>query len=91
MRAGEMGKMYYTYVLKSSKDNELYIGWTVDLSARIKKHSSGKVYSTKFKLPITLVYYEACLSKEKAIQREKQLKTGFGRRYLKNRLNMPGC
>lgn len=31
-------------------------------------------------------YYEACLTKEKAIRREKQLKTGFGRKYLKNRI-----
>ena len=33
-----------------------------------------------------LVYYEACLNKEDARKREKNLKTGLGWRYLKARL-----
>jgi len=78
--------MFYTYVLKSKKDNELYIGWTIDLKARYKEHNHGLVEATKYRLPVELVYYEACLNKEKAIEREKQLKTGFGRSYLKRRL-----
>jgi putative endonuclease len=49
-------------------------------------HNSGQVESTKSRLPLELVYYEACLSKDKAISREKTLKTGFGRKYLKNRI-----
>lgn len=44
------------------------------------------VQSTKNRLPMRLVYYEACTSKTKAIVREKALKTGFGRKYLKDRL-----
>lgn len=67
-------------------DGNLYIGWTDDLKNRIKEHQKGGVFSTKNRLPIELVYYEACISKEKAIKREKQLKTGFGRKYLKNRI-----
>jgi len=78
--------MFYTYVLKSIKDNELYVGWTVDLKERINEHQKGHVRSTKNRLPIDLVYYEACLTREGAIKREKQLKTGFGRKYLKNRI-----
>jgi putative endonuclease len=77
---------YYTYVLKSHIDNKLYIGWTNDLRNRIKEHNEGDNISTKFRRPLTLIYYEACLSKEKAIKREKQLKTGFGRAYLKRRI-----
>ena len=78
--------MFYTYVLKSLKDDNLYIGWTDDLQHRYVMHSQGKVTATKYRLPLKLIYYEACLSKEKAIAREKQLKTGFGRAYLKRRL-----
>jgi len=78
--------MYYTYVLKSLKDSKLYIGWTDDLRKRFENHNKGLVDSTKFRRPLELIYYEACLSKEKAIKREKQLKTGFGRAYLKRRL-----
>jgi putative endonuclease len=33
-----------------------------------------------------LVYCEVCLSKKDAQNRERQLKTGFGRGYLKRRL-----
>jgi len=78
--------MYYTYVLESIKDRNLYIGWTDDLRNRYKKHNSGQVESTKTRRPFILIYYEACLSKDNAIKREKYFKTGFGRRFLKNRL-----
>ncbi len=71
----------------SKIDRKLYIGWTDNLDKRIKKHNKGKVFSTKVRKPFILIYFEACLSKEKAILREKQLKTGFGRAYLKRRLN----
>ncbi len=84
--AGRSNGMYYTYVLKSSRDGNLYIGWTNNLESRVNLHNSGKVFATKSRVPFTLVYYEACLTKEKAVQREKQLKTGFGRAYLKRRI-----
>jgi len=78
--------MFYTYVLKSLKDCKLYVGWTDDLKGRFAKHSDGKVFATKWRRPLKLIYYEACLSKEAAIAREKYFKTGFGRRFLKSRL-----
>jgi putative endonuclease len=78
--------MYYTYVLESAKDQNHYIGWTNDLKKRYEKHNSGEVFSTKMRRPLKLIYYEACLSKEFAIKREKYFKTGFGRRFLNNRL-----
>jgi putative endonuclease len=78
--------MFYTYVLKSKKDNKLYVGCTGDLKNRLKEHNNGQAKSTCNRLPLELVYYEACLNKESALKREKQLKTGSGRRYLKNRL-----
>ncbi|MCL4359844.1 GIY-YIG nuclease family protein [Patescibacteria group bacterium] len=79
-------KFYYTYVLKSLTDNRLYTGWTQDLQKRLLEHNSGIVNSTKARIPFQLVSYEACRDKEKAIQREKRLKTGFGRAYLKRRI-----
>jgi len=80
-------KFYYTYVLQSKKDNSLYTGWSDNLVLRIRKHNEGKVNATKDRFPLVLIYYEACLSKENAIKREKSLKTGFGRKYLKERLS----
>jgi putative endonuclease len=87
--AGGSSKMFfYTYVLKSKKDGKLYVGWSNNLKLRMQKHNKGLVSATKYRLPIELVYYEACSNKNSAIIREKQLKTGFGRAYLKRRL---GC
>jgi putative endonuclease len=78
--------MYYVYVLLSEKDNEFYIGFTKDLKARLKEHQKGKVPSTEHRRPLKLIYYEACLNESDAIKREKYFKTGYGRRFLKNRL-----
>jgi len=78
--------MFYTYVLKSAVDNDLYVGWTDDLKNRISKHNQGLVEATRYRRPFTLEYYEACNNKQKAIAREKYFKTGFGRRFLKNRI-----
>lgn len=84
LRAGK--KMFYTYVLHSDSDGRLYIGWTNDLDRRLLEHNLGKTPSTQSRRPLRLVYYEACLDKEKAIAREKYFKTGFGRRFLKSRI-----
>lgn len=84
--AGRSNGMYFTYVLKSKKDGNLYTGWSDNLEKRVKAHNQGLVVATKNRIPLILIYYEACLSKEKAIEREKQLKTGFGRAYLKRRV-----
>ncbi len=78
--------MFYTYVLKSLKDGKLYIGFSENLENRIKEHTKGLVVATRNRTPLKLIYYEACLIKEKAIEREKVLKSGFGRAYLKRRL-----
>lgn len=78
--------MFYTYVLKSSKDNKLYTGCTNDLQERFNLHSNDKVSSTKGRGPFQLIYYEACMNSNDAFAREKYLKTGMGKRYLKNRL-----
>ena len=78
--------MYYTYVLQSQKDYNFYVGFTQDLKKRFTEHNKGKVVSTKNRLPLKLVYYEACLNQDDATHREKYLKTSWGKKYIKNRL-----
>lgn len=78
--------MFYTYVLKSSRDNNLYVGYTKNLKLRFEQHNSGLVESTKYRKPFILIYYEACLNEDDAIKREKYLKTHYGRMFLRNRL-----
>jgi putative endonuclease len=78
--------MFYVYVLKSCLDGNLYIGHTADLRKRFCEHNSGKVRSTRERVPFELVYYEASRNLLDAIRREKYLKTTYGHRYLRARL-----
>ncbi len=78
--------MYYVYVLQSLKSGRFYTGYTNDLRKRFKEHNSGKVFATRGRGPFRLIYYEACLNKYDALARERYLKTGMGKRYIKNRL-----
>lgn len=87
--------MYYVYVLQSEKDNLLYTGFTNDLTRRVEEHNAGFQISTKNRRPLRLIYYEWCLGKEDALAREKYLKSGMGKKFLRSRmksyLNQPQC
>ena len=74
------------YVLGSEKDGSWYIGYTSDLDKRLKEHNSGRTTTTSRKIPWKIIYYEVAFNQQDAIAREKYLKSGMGRRYLKNRL-----
>lgn len=78
--------MYYIYILVSKRDHGLYTGCTSDLRARLLKHNEGGVAATIARRPLRLIYYEACLSRDDAFRREKYLKSGRGKKYLRNRL-----
>ncbi len=78
--------MIYTYIIQSKKDSKWYTGCTNDLRKRFKLHDTNQVVSTKGRGPFALIYYEACINTEDAFAREKYLKSGTGKRYIKNRL-----
>jgi len=78
--------MHYTYILKSKKSGKWYTGCTENLRKRLKEHNNGEVISTKGRGPFELIYYEACKDQGDAYAREKYLKSGMGKRYLKNRM-----
>ena len=78
--------MYYTYVLRSLKDNQYYTGFTKDLKQRFEQHQKGRIDSTRDRRPLELIYYEACLDQNDATKREKYLKTYNGKMFLKKRL-----
>ena len=78
--------MFYVYVMGSKKNDNWYTGYTDDLRKRFKEHNNNKVISTKGRGQFELIYYERCLNKYDAVLREKYLKTGMGKRYLRNRL-----
>jgi len=77
--------MFYTYCLKSQKDNKLYLGSTEDLKRRLYEHSCGKVKSTANRRPFTLLFYEAYNDKITAQRREKYLKSSDGHKDIAKR------
>ncbi|MBU6415116.1 GIY-YIG nuclease family protein [Patescibacteria group bacterium] len=78
--------MEYVYVLQSEQDKKFYVGLTNNLRKRFSEHNAGLVFSTRKRVPLTLVYYEACVHRSDARKREVYLKTAWGKRYIKNRL-----
>ena len=78
--------MYYTYVIQSQRSKRWYTGSINDLRKRLNQHNKGKSAWTKNGIPWKLIYYEACLDEQDAKSREKYLKSGIEKRYLKNRL-----
>ncbi|HMQ01814.1 MAG TPA: GIY-YIG nuclease family protein [Candidatus Doudnabacteria bacterium] len=79
--------MFYTYILQSTKDGELYVGSTKNLRKRFVEHNSGLVKFTKSRAPFKLIYYEAYASEDDARRRESNLKLrGRAHAQLKQRI-----
>ena len=76
--------MYTTYILKSKKDNKYYFGSTSDVNKRLKEHNSGKVKSTKSRIPFVLHYFEEYKTRSQAMKRERYFKKRSGNRFLKD-------
>ena len=74
---------YFTYVLRSRKDNSLYIGISKSPESRLKEHNWGDSKFTKGRRPYSLIYKEEFIDRVSARKREKYLKSGIGREYLK--------
>lgn len=79
--------MYFVYILENQNDKGWYIGFTTDLRRRVLEHQVGKGgRTTKLKHDWKLIYSEFYLNKKDAIGREKFLKSGSGRKYIKKQL-----
>ncbi|MBI5044582.1 MAG: GIY-YIG nuclease family protein [Candidatus Levybacteria bacterium] len=70
--------MFYFYILRSLKNQKLYLGYSSDLKERIKSHNNGKNNATKPNIPYELIYYSAFKSEKDAINCEQYFKTTAG-------------
>lgn len=77
---------FYVYTLLSLKDGKFYSGYTTDLKNRLAEHVAGRVKSTRLRAPFKLIHYEYFINLSDAKAREKFLKSGFGRKQLKESL-----
>lgn len=67
-------KKAYMYVLECV-DKTLYTGYTTDLKKRLATHNAGKgAKYTRYRLPVSLLYYEVFDSKEAAMSAEALFK-----------------
>ena len=78
--------MHYVYVLRSTSDDGLYIGYSANLRKRFEEHAKGNAFATSHRGPWKLIYYEAYLEQADALGRERYLKSGAGRRFLRAQL-----
>ncbi len=79
--------MYYVYVLENQDDKSLYIGFTENIERRVFEHQNSKGgRTTKLKKDWKLIYYESYLLREDALGREKFMKSGSGRKYIKKQM-----
>lgn len=74
---------YCVYVLYSTKDEKMYIGYSTNLPKRLQDHYNGNVLSTKGRRPLELIYTEFHSNKYDALRREKYFKTTSGKKGLK--------
>jgi len=79
--------MHTTYILYSKKFDKIYIGCTSNLEARFISHNElgTKGWTIKFR-PWEIVHTEEFHSKREALDREKQLKGGKGREWIRNQI-----
>ena len=76
--------VYFTYILKSTRDGTFYYGSTHNLELRLKEHNSGKVKYTKGHRPFIIHYFETFVTRKEAINREKFFKSIDGYKWLKS-------
>jgi putative endonuclease len=77
--------MFKVYVLYSEKYNKIYVGMTSNLEERFKSHNElgKKGWTLKFR-PWEILYTEEFADKSAALKREKQLKSGQGRNFIRS-------
>jgi putative endonuclease len=83
----QMIATWFTYVMRSSKDHGFYVGLTSNLERRLREHNAGYNRSTRSRRPFEIVYVEQSDSRLEARKREKFLKSGIGREFLKTVVN----
>ncbi|HMI78160.1 MAG TPA: GIY-YIG nuclease family protein [Ferruginibacter sp.] len=76
--------MFYVYAIKSTVRNYIYVGLTNDIVRRIAEHNNGENRSTKAYKPFILIYKEVFETRIEAREKEKYLKSGVGKEYLKS-------
>ena len=82
-RRTEGNKMFCVYVVKSKIRKYIYVGLTNDLERRLEQHQNGWNKTTKPYRPFELIHAENFTIRPEARNREKYLKSGAGKEWIK--------
>lgn len=82
--------MFSVYAIYNRVRNKIYIGYTLDLEKRIKRHNgilknNKKAFTSKNKGKWELIYTEQLPTRKDAIKKEKELKSYKGREFIEVR------
>ena len=75
--------MFYVYVISSETKNYVYVGLTNSVERRLKEHNNGHNKTTKPYRPFKLILTEKFKTRLEARKREKYMKSGICKEYLK--------
>ena len=70
--------MYCVYILQSTKDKSFYVGFSENVTSRLKDHNRLISQYTSSRAPYELIWYCEFSKKKKALKFEKYLKSGSG-------------
>ena len=83
VRVQSWAPMFFVYAIRSLTRNYIYVGLSNDYERRIREHNDGYERTTKPYRPFEIILIEEFLTRPEARQREKYLKSGVGKAYLK--------
>ena len=83
-RQAQITNMYYVYAIKSKGEKYIYVGLTNNSERRIAEHNYKKEKTTRFYAPFKTILTEKYKTRIEARNREKYLKSGVGKEYLKS-------
>jgi putative endonuclease len=76
--------MYYTYAIKSKVRNYIYVGLSSNMERRLSDHNGKRNKTTAPYAPFDVLLIEEYPTRADAREREKYLKSGIGKEFLKS-------
>ncbi|MEO9483248.1 MAG: GIY-YIG nuclease family protein [Ekhidna sp.] len=77
-------RVFFVYAIKSTSRNYIYVDLTNNLERRLSEHNEGRNRTTKPYRPFVLIHLEKFETRMEARNREKYLKSGIGKDFLKS-------
>ncbi len=84
-RRTTLKNMYYIYAISSKSRKYIYVGITNNINRRFNQHQDVRERTTAPYRPFELILKEVKMTRPEAREREKYLKSGAGKEWLKKK------